>query len=78
MESATFRKWLADRGCRFDHHEHQERGHGHGIATVHRDGRSAQFPLLGSRKHLDPDEVRRICEALGLDWKELPGPKSQV
>ena len=23
MESATFRKWLADRGCRFDQHEHE-------------------------------------------------------
>ena len=22
MESATFRKWLEERGCRFDQHEH--------------------------------------------------------
>jgi hypothetical protein len=26
MECATFREWLADRGCRFDHHEHHKRG----------------------------------------------------
>jgi len=28
MESATFRKWLAEKGCRFDRHEHQERCEG--------------------------------------------------
>jgi hypothetical protein len=31
MESATFRKLLADRGCRFDHHEHHQRGEGPSI-----------------------------------------------
>ena len=29
MESAAFRKWLAEQGCRFDRHEHQQRGQGH-------------------------------------------------
>jgi hypothetical protein len=38
MESATFRKWLADRGCRFDHHEHQQRVKGQMMVTVHREG----------------------------------------
>ena len=33
MESATFRKWLAERGCRFDQHEHEKRGEGQVIVT---------------------------------------------
>jgi hypothetical protein len=53
MESATFRKWLADRGCRFDHHEHQKRGKGQMIVTVHREGRKAEVPLGGSHQNLD-------------------------
>ena len=78
MESATFRKWLEQQGCRFDHHEHQERHEGHVMVTVHRDDRKADVPLGGSRKALDPSIVRRACEELGLDWKQLPGPKSRV
>ena len=78
MESATFRKWLAEQGCRFDRHEHQERSEGHVMVTVHREGRTSQAPLGGSRKDLDPRDVRRICEELGLDESELPGPKSRV
>jgi hypothetical protein len=78
MESATFRKWLAERGCRFDRHEHEQRGEGQTIVTVHREGRTAQLPLIGSRQRLDPRVVRRVCEDLGLNWSELPGPKSRV
>ena len=78
MESATFRSWLAERGCRFDHHEHHDRGEGHVMVTVHREGRTSQAPLGGSRKDLDPRDARRICEELGLDCSELPGPKSRV
>lgn len=78
MQSATFRKWLADRGCRFDSHKHQERSAGHAFVTVHRDGRTAQLPLVGSRDDLDPRDVRRICDELGLNWSELPGPQSRV
>jgi len=78
MESATFRKWLAEQGCRFDHHEHQERGEGQVMVTVHREGRTSQAPLGGSRKDLDPRDARRVCEELGLDWSELPGPKGRV
>ena len=77
MQSATFRKWLAEQGCRFDRPE-QERGEGHVMVTVHREGRTSQAPLGGSRKDLDPRDVRRVCEELGLDWSELPGPKSRV
>jgi hypothetical protein len=78
MESATFRKWLGDRGCRFDRHERERRGEGKAIVTVHREQRIAQLPYVGSRQHLDPRVVRRVCEDLGLDWSELPGPKSRV
>lgn len=78
MESATFRKWLAEQGCRFDGREHEERGKGHVVVTVHREGRKSQAPLGGSRQDLDPRDVRRVCEELGLDWSQLPGPKSRV
>jgi hypothetical protein len=78
MQSATFRRWLAEQGCRFDTHEHHQRGNGHAVVTVHREGRRTLAPLGGSRQDLDPREVRRVCEELGLDWTQLPGPKSQV
>jgi hypothetical protein len=78
MESATFRKWLAERGCRFDHHEHQERGEGQVMVTVHREERTSQAPLGGSHKDLDLRDARRVCEELGLDWSELPGPTGRV
>jgi hypothetical protein len=77
MESATFRKWLAEHGCRFDQHE-QERGEGPVIVTVHRGGRKTEVPLGGSRQILDSRVVRRACEELGLDWSQLPGPKDRV
>jgi hypothetical protein len=78
MESAIFRKWLADRGCRFDQHEHEQRHEGHVMVTVHREGKKSEVPLGGSRQILDPRIVRRACEELGLDWTQLPGPASRV
>jgi hypothetical protein len=36
MESAMFRKWLADQGCRVDT-DQEKRGKGHENVTVHRD-----------------------------------------
>jgi mRNA interferase HicA len=78
MESATFRKWLAEQGCRFDRHEHSKRHEGHVMVTVHRDDRKTEIPLGGSREALDPRIVKRACEDLGLDWSQLPGPKSLV
>ena len=77
MESATFRQWLIKQGCRFDRHNHQ-RGEGRVTVTVHRDGRKAEIPLGGSRQILDPRVVHHACEQLGLDWSQLPGPKSRT
>lgn len=77
MQSATFRKWLAERGCRFEQHERQRRT-GHVMLTVRRQGRKTEIPLGGSRDDLDPRIVRKACDELGLDWSELPGPKSLV
>ena len=74
MESPTFRKWLADRGCRFDHNEHHQRGEGPVMVTVHREGRKTELPLGGSHQSLDPHVVHKACEDLGLDPTQLPGP----
>jgi hypothetical protein len=77
MESPTFRRWLTEQGCRFDLHEHA-RHEGPVMVTVHREGRKAEVPLGGSLHILDPRVVRRACEELGLDWSQLPGPKSRA
>jgi hypothetical protein len=78
MESATFRKWLVQQGCRIDHGEHQKRHEGAVTVTVHREGQKTQLPLGGSHQILDPRVVRRACEELGLDPAQLPGQKSRV
>ena len=75
MEYATFREWLTNHGCRFDTRP-KERGDGHGIVVIHRDGKTAELPLGGARHELNADAVRHVCEALGLNWSDLPGPRS--
>ena len=77
MENATFRKWLAEQGCRFDT-QLEKRGEGHGTVTIHRAGLTAELPLVGASHELDPHSVRQVCKALGLDWSNLPGPKGRV
>ena len=42
------------------------------------DARTAELPLVGAGHNLDPRSVRQVCEALGLDWSNLPGPKNSV
>jgi hypothetical protein len=78
MNSATFRKWLAEQGCRFDSQEHHHRHEGHVMVTVHREGRKTEIPLGGSHHDIDPRVVRHACEELGLDPSQLPGPQSRV
>lgn len=77
MEYASFRDWLTKHGCHFDT-QGEERGHGHGKVTIHREGRVAELPLVGSRHELDEHSVRQVCEALGLKWSDLPGSKGRV
>ncbi len=78
MESATFRKWLAERGCSFEAGKDSVGAHGHVYVTVHREDRRALLPDIGTNKALDPRVVRQIVDDLGLDWNELPGPMSRV
>ena len=47
-------------------------GEGHGTVTIHREGRTAELLLVGARHKLEPRSVRRVCEALGLKWSDLP------
>jgi hypothetical protein len=45
---------LAEHGCRFDRHEHEKRGEGQVMVTVHREGRKAEVPLGGPEMMLTP------------------------
>ena len=73
----AFCQWLIKQRCRFDRREHQ-RGEGHIMVTVHREGRKAEIPLGGSRRILGARVVHHACEQLGLVWSQLPGPKSRA
>jgi hypothetical protein len=75
MTPETFRRWLADRGCIFEQHP-SDRGNGLASVTVRRGGRRAELYDSTSRQDLDPDEVRKIVEALDLDWRQLPGQEA--
>jgi hypothetical protein len=77
MEFATFRKWLAEHGCRFDTLP-EKRGEGHETLTIHRAGRIAKLPLVGPRQDLDPQSIGDVCEALGLDSSKLPGSTNRA
>ena len=74
MQSVTFRKWLAEHGCRFDLDEHK-RGEGQVLVTVHREGRKSRSSgsigmiCLNKRARAKHGDVR-------LEVKS--GPKSHV
>ena len=79
MNSATFRKWLMEHGCRVERHmavKHKRAAISK--VLVRRGSREAELPLAGSRKDLPSDVVLAIVDKLGLDRAELPGPKSRV
>jgi len=78
MNSETFRSWLAEQGCRIEGRELAGRGRGQAVAHVYREGRTAELPSIGSDKPIADEEVRDICQALGLDWTKLPGPASRA
>lgn len=77
MRPENLRRWLADRGCRFEEHRHA-RGEGHASVTVRHGDREAVIPDIGTRNDLDWELVRQIVTDLGFDWRELPGPQSRV
>jgi len=77
MESATFRSWLAERGCSFDAGKDTIKTHGHAYVTVRLGDRKATLPDIGTHIRFDPDVVRKIVDDLGLDWNQLPGPSSR-
>lgn len=77
MEAATFRNWLQQHGCPVDGRPHEGRRQGQAVVAVHRGGRTAELPLGGSRKALDFATEQAICEALDIDWSELPGAQRQ-
>ncbi|MGO9475858.1 MAG: hypothetical protein ACLPWS_20995 [Rhodomicrobium sp.] len=77
MEIDTFRKWLAERGCHFNSPPHQ-RGEGHRHLMIHREGGVAELPFAGSHHQLNAGAFRHVCETLGLDEMELPGPKGRA
>jgi hypothetical protein len=79
MESATFRRWLIEHGCRIEARSHaRHKQLGAATVIVQREGRKAELPLVGSRKRLDPDVVHAIVDQLGLDRGELPAEKSRA
>jgi hypothetical protein len=70
MNSAEFRKWLAERGAHFEQHE---RDSGLGSVTVHLGSRHAVLPFLGSKKRLPPETIQKIKAELGIT-EPGPGP----
>lgn len=79
MNSATFRKWLVEHGCRVERHMLiKHRRSGIGSALVRLGEREAELPLVGSRKDLPADVVMSVVTKLGLDPAELPGAKSRA
>ncbi|WP_212525575.1 hypothetical protein [Actibacterium sp. MT2.3-13A] len=79
MRSDTFRKWLAERGCVFEQTERGgKKGHGFADVIVRLGGRRTELHVMGTTQDLDPREVKRVVEELGLDWNDLPGPQSRA
>ncbi len=76
MESATFRRWLAERGCTFERHERGKGGRGQ--VMIRLSDRRAELRDSSTKKRLHDDIVRQIVADLGLRYDELPGPKSRT
>jgi hypothetical protein len=72
MESATFRKWLTERGCRFDRYEHEKRGEGQVIVTVHREGRKG-FLLEARARYSTRGWRVRLVKSSGLIGRNCQG-----
>ena len=75
MRSDTFKKWLEEKGCRFDQHE---RGEGHASVIVKLGGKETILPLIGTHQDLKKEDVERIAEELGLDKSDLPSGEDTI
>ena len=79
MRSDNFKKWLAERGCVFEQTVRVgKKAHGFSNVIVRLEGRKTELHVEGANQDLDPREIRRVVEDLGLNWNELPGPQSRV
>ena len=61
MNANELKRWLRDRGCRFETHKG-----GSGHVTVRRDGRKSQLPMHGGKRELGTGLVNKIKKDLGL------------
>lgn len=79
VRTDTFKEWLADRGCVFEQTARAgKKAHGFPDVIVKLGDRKAELHVAGAKQDLDPREVKRVVEALGLDGSELPGPASRA
>ena len=79
MRSDTFREWLAERGCVFEQTKRSgKKAHGFPDVIVKLGDRKTELHVKGASQDLDPREVRRVVDELGLNWDDLPGPQSRA
>jgi len=77
MESGTFGKCLAERGCRFATCEDTSGAQGQAYVTVRCGHHQVVLPQIRSKKRLDPRIIKYVIDELGMDWNELPDPASR-
>lgn len=79
VRSDTFKEWLAERGCVFEQTVRAgKKAHGFANVVVRLGDRKTELHVKGGTQDLDPREVKRVVEELGLNWDELPGPQSRM
>ena len=66
MESATFRKWLVEQGCRIDGDEHPRGHEGHAMVTVHREAKRPAFRWEGRARAWTRAWYAKPARSLGL------------
>jgi hypothetical protein len=70
MESGTFGRWLAERGCRFVTCEDTSGAQDQAYVTVRCGHRQVVLPQIGSKKRLDPRIIEYIIDELGIGWND--------
>jgi hypothetical protein len=76
MESATFRKWLAKQGCRFDQYHHEQRHEGPILVTVHREVERRRFRSVGRARHSICGWSAAPAKNSGLIPRSCPAPRA--